>query len=362
MSVNAAIRAAALAAVLACASTASAQPGFSSPGTIAYVISEYKLANLETDKALECPQGFNSGQQEYLAAKFPDAEKRNLTYEETYLKLHGSSFFPEQFEEAFPYREAAGPTAIGLNLDGKVGPEDFTSPEGVAGVDNQLFRATGCIEGWRNLGTRGGLNKQRFQRNNYNRLLIEITGVDSLENDPEVTVNTYRGLTLLMLDGTNKPVVGRTQRIDTLSGERFLHSLRGRIVNGVLITDPGRVTMPYSPMSGKILGKENQIMDARFQLKLRPDGAEGLVAGYFDVEDWYWRNRSNSLDFDKIVNGALYRALKRLADAYPAADGSGNTAISGAIQVKFVQAYIQHPDRGDVVAGGGGANPDVGVN
>ena len=352
-----------LAGALAWAPAASAQAPSSPPGTIAYVIAEYRLAAYETDELKECPQGYNGGRREYLAAAIPNfSSKKDLTYEETVLRFKAEGLLPQRFKEVLPYREASGPTAPGLDLDGKVGPEDFTSPEGSRGIDNQLFRAIGCIEGWRNIGTRAGLSKMRFQRNNYNRLLVEITGVESLQNDPDVVVNTYRGLQRLALDGTNTPIVGRTQRIDFKSGAVFMHTLQGRIVDGVLITDPGLVVVPYSPLSGKVQGRENEVLDARFHLKLRPDGAEGLIAGYFDVEDWYWQNRSRSEAIDRIVNPALYKALKRLADAYPAPDGSGNTAISGAIEVKFVQVHIQRSDRRDTVATAGATNTSGGIN
>jgi hypothetical protein len=36
-----------------------------------------------------------------------------------------------------------------FNLDGKVGPNDFTSPEGERGIDSQLYRALGCIKNYR---------------------------------------------------------------------------------------------------------------------------------------------------------------------------------------------------------------------
>ena len=40
-------------------------------------------------------------------------------------------------------------SAIGLNLDGKVGPNDFIGPEGEKGIDNQLYRVLGCVAHFR---------------------------------------------------------------------------------------------------------------------------------------------------------------------------------------------------------------------
>jgi len=39
----------------------------------------------------------------------------------------------------------------------------------------------------------------------------------------------------------------------------------------------------------------------------------------------------------------MYRALNRLADAYPDPETGKNTAISTALDVKFTQVFILHP-------------------
>ena len=40
----------------------------------------------------------------------------------------------------------------GFNLDGKVKPADFVSPDGEKGIDNNLYRAWGCDAPWRGNG------------------------------------------------------------------------------------------------------------------------------------------------------------------------------------------------------------------
>ena len=37
----------------------------------------------------------------------------------------------------------------GFNLDGKIKPNDFVSPDGEKGIDNDLYRAWGCDAPWR---------------------------------------------------------------------------------------------------------------------------------------------------------------------------------------------------------------------
>jgi hypothetical protein len=91
----------------------------------------------------------------------------------------------------------------------------------------------------------------------------------------------------------------------------------------------------------------------RLQLTLTPAGAEGLVAGYADVDTWYKqliRNDStHHLSNGQISGISLYKALRRLADAYPDSQTGANTAISTALDVKLTQVFIVHPE-GEVVA------------
>src|ERR1041384_2409263 len=45
----------------------------------------------------------------------------------------------------------------GFNLDGKIKPNDFVSPDGEKGIDNQLYRAWGCDAPWRGENGNGTL-------------------------------------------------------------------------------------------------------------------------------------------------------------------------------------------------------------
>jgi len=93
----------------------------------------------------------------------------------------------------------------------------------------------------------------------------------------------------------------------------------------------------------------------RLQLNLTPDGATGLVAGYADIDSWYYqliRNDStHHLSNGQISGISLYKALRRLADAYPDPETGENTAISTALDVKMTQVFITHSTAGDGMAG-----------
>ncbi|MHB1204386.1 MAG: hypothetical protein ACYCZX_02375 [Rhodospirillaceae bacterium] len=292
----------------------------------------------------ECPTGMNVGSREELTMQFPDKPGVVRTYEETALNREAATWNPDIIKYQLPFKEAQGKISLGMNLDGMVGPNDFTSPEGEPGVDNQLFRAIGCVDGWR--GPNGVLDAlgltRMFKGNAFDRVLVEITDLDSLANDDSVEVTTYRGLDPLLTDATGTTIMpGGSQRIDTRYGAKLVSHRHGRIVNGILTTDPADWTFPEYQVTTQLM------RDTRFRLKLTPNGAEGMIAGYADIKDWYtvfvkgWSTIRSGQGLGSEPSHA--RALERLADAYPDPQTGKNTAISAALDARFVQVFIQHP-------------------
>lgn len=316
-------------------------------GTIGYVMTDYHWALYQTkDSKAECPQGFNDGPREQFKILFPDDGKQR-TLVETQLARESAVWRPDVSPEPYPFKEATGKHALGLNLDGKTGPNDFSSPDGaVQGVDNQLYRAIGCITAYR--GPDGAVyyfGNKFAQQYDYDRVLMELTDVDSLANDNDVTVTTYRGLDGLLTDATgNGFMPGGTQRADHRWGKQFIIRFKGKIVDGVLTADGADLQIPASSTFEDI--STQWIRDARFQLKINQDSAEGLMGGYVDVETFYrqlvqaWSTHHQS--YGQLSSPSLYRAMRRLADAHPDQNGH-NTAISGALEMKFTQVFIQHP-------------------
>lgn len=318
-----------------------------SNGTIGYVLTDYHWAVYQTqDSKAECPTGMNDGPREQFKILFPE-DGKTRTLLETQLARESEVWHPKLTAEPYPFKEATGKYAIGMNLDGKVGPNDFSTPDGaVKGVDNQLYRAIGCITAYR--GPDGAVHyfgNKFAQQYHYDRVLLELTNVDSLTSDNDVTVTTYRGLDGLLTDATgNGFMPGGTERADHRWGKQFIMRFKGKIVDGVLTADGSDLHMPASSTFEDV--SLQWIRDARFQLKLSQDGAEGLVAGYVDVETFYrqlvqaWSTHHQS--YGQLSSPSLYRALRKLADAYPDQQGH-NTAISGAMDMKFTQVFIRHP-------------------
>ncbi len=325
-------------------------------GTIGFALvgARWGIHQTENGKQ-ECPNGFNEGPREQFKALYPQGG----TVEGTQLERESASRYPLDKEDNFAYREVTGKVAIGLDLDGKADAADFTSPDGAKGVDNELYRAIGCTRLFRAPdGTFAHFTNMWVREFNFNRILFEVSGVDNLANDDDVTVSMYRGKDKLITDATGANIIpGGSVRADERFGKRFISHTKGKIVDGVLTTEPVDIAYPWAVFIGR--PGHYDIKGARLNVTLAPSGetAEGVLAGYTDVESWYqqlvrsWSTHHSS--YGGLSQPSLYRVLHRLADGYPDAQGA-NTAISSSITIKLVQTFIEHPDRKVAVEQGSG--------
>lgn len=322
-------------------------PSVIKDGKIGFVLtSRYWAVRESPGGKTECPNGFNDGPREQFKQLFPeDGIKRTLL--ETQLMREGRQWFADTSEENFAFKEATGKVSYGMNLDGKDGPEDFVDPNGVKGIDNQLFRAIGCISQYR-----APSNLIYFFENKYlgqydvNRFMIEISDVDSLSDDDDVTVRTYRGRDALLADATGASYIpGGTQRVDARWGKQYQQTFKGKIEGGVLVTEAQDLIIPWSATFDT--NGFHKFKGLRFQLSLTPQRAEGVLAAYVDVAAFYhhlntsWSTHHQS--YGQLSAPTLFRALHRLADGYPDPKTGEMTAISGAINVGFTQVFIEHP-------------------
>ena len=310
---------------------------------IGYVMTDLFWSVYKTpDAKQECPRGFNDGPREQFEQLYPYHE--GLTVEETQLKQEIETWHPSTEPDGFEFLEVEGEISWGLNLDGEVGPNDFVHPDGSPGIDNEVYRAVGCVIGFRGPdGVEFIFQNKAIVDERYNRMMVELTEVDDLENDDNVTVTVYRGMDRLLTDATGSRVMpGGTQRVDRRWGQNLIRQVEARIVDSVLITEPiGDLIIPWQNLSVPSI---QLFRDARFELDLSAEGATGLLAGYADVDTWYYqliRNDStHHLSNGQISGISLYTALRRLADAYPDPETGENTAISTALDIKMTQVFI----------------------
>jgi hypothetical protein len=196
------------------------------------------------------------------------------------------------------------------------------------------FRTGGFIWQFGNMGVR-----QYIQ----NRIMWEISGVDDVTNDPDVTVRTYRGMDPINISGDDKPAAWATQRIDYLRGGRYMTETKGRIVDGVLITDPVDMWVPWRGIPGSI--SEFKLRGARLHVKLNASGGEGFLGGYADIDSFVtgqmarsWGGATGNLHWSPVSG---YKAMTEVADGYPDKDGK-NTAVSLQFEQEFVAVYVRH--------------------
>lgn len=317
-------------------------------GRIGYVLTERRWAVYSDDDVdTTCPNGFNGGPRDQFSALFPTDDGQQYTVLESRLMREGRQAHADTSADPFPYYDAQGALSYGLNLDGRVDPDDLKSPEGVEGIDNEVYRAVGCISGYRYKGSVWQFDTTDLVQNISNRFVIELTGVDDLQNDDDVTVTTYRGLDNLSRDSTGALSAGGVQRVDLRWGQPFIHRLQGRIVDGVLTTEPVDDFRMIWSMANN-LGGYQVFQGFRMQIEVEPKSATGLFAGYVDIDRWdhnlntNWTTHFQS--YGHVSEPSLYRALRRLADGYPDPETGENTAISSAVTVSFVQVYVLHPE------------------
>jgi len=330
-----------------------ADPSTAKPSkTIGLAVTDWSYAFVETPEAKECSLGLQAGEVAQFKAQ-PDfmehREKFGGTFENRGPNGEKGNFSPTVVQDALPWSELVTSRGFGMNLDGthdghatakSCKHEKFLSDQGEQ-VDHQLARVIGCIQGFRTTGLTGSFYRSEVPNFAINRHLIEIKDVDDEKDDPSVEVWIYKGIDqLVRTPGSDSFVPYTSQRID-MRFPQFTLKTHGKIVDGVLITDP----IPYArfPIRETANIGERRVRDLRLQLRLTDSGAEGMLAGYEDVAAW-WNIKSKGVtpELDKYSPAGMYRALHRYADGYPDASGQC-TAISAAYHIKAIPVIVVHP-------------------
>jgi hypothetical protein len=258
----------------------------------------------------------------------------------TYDSCSDPDDFPQFDQGLQPYE---GKHAYGIDLDARRGPEDFVGVGGENGVDNQLWRALGCEWAFRENGKPEVAAKVLFSARAPT--LVEISGIDDARNDGDVQVSIYTGTTPLTVDGTGHPLARAS--FDVSSDPRMQAHTRGRIIDGVLTTEPFDVQLSYKE---QIIDAVRKLRATRLRATLKPDGTiEGGFYGYYDVES-FWRSIQQmtqlGASLSRLSCPAVHSALNQYADGFPDPQTGRKTAISAALRFDGVRAHVIHPPAG----------------
>lgn len=245
--------------------------------------------------------------------------------------------------------------AIGLDLDrgegGGCAHEEFASPSGAQGIDNQEYRVMGCKLEWRGVDgmqSDQALGTRQFHASGEWTQVILLRGVDSLENDDQVEVIYGNTPDRPFVDSKGKFLSSATFTISD-KPPRHRNVLKGRIANGVLTTAPARIELTATWGQGgarDIRGNRGRydFHEGMLRLTFQPDGSlQGLVGGYrplFDAILSPSLGGAGSAIVAGIDCAAELKTLHKYADGMRDPRTGQCTGISSAMQLSAVPAFV----------------------
>jgi len=238
----------------------------------------------------------------------------------------------------------------GFNLDGKVKPTDFVSPDGEKGIDNNLYRAWGCDAPWRGKGnaTLDLRANDKMQEGLYT-MVIRISGNQDPMNDNDATVEIGYSPDKIVKDARGGIAIDYSYRI--LKSAQYTR-LKAKIRNGVVETE--QVEHLHTP---RIAWFYDQTGDTNFtkgkvRLSLTSDGltGTGLIGGYRNWRELYTENtfaqdggQQGIREHEDHV--ALYYALRRNADGLYNEKTGTYDGISSVYRIRMSSAFVVDPDK-----------------
>jgi hypothetical protein len=237
----------------------------------------------------------------------------------------------------------------GFNLDGKVKPTDFVSPDGEKGIDNNLYRAWGCDAPWRGNGnaTLDLRANDKMQEGLYT-MVIRISGNEDPMNDDNAVLEIGYSPDKIVKDARGNVAADYSYRIVQPAQYTML---KARIRDGVVETE--QVEEMHAPHIAWFYDHTGDADFHKGKVRLSIDrngNATGLLGGYRNWRDLYNENtfaqdggQQGIREHEDAVS--LYYALKRNADGMLNAKTGQFDGISTAYRIKAVPAYVVDPDK-----------------
>lgn len=351
-------------------------------GEAGFVVTEISYALGPDAESGACPTGMNGGVRALVSTlgKTPAGQRRPDETADAYERrmlasVHTANgqntcLHPELAATDPGWRMVSGHNLKvgGINLDGQTSAagkrpaagtcahDDFQGTQSETGIDNQFYRMIGCTAGFQSNG-QANLWQTEMYTGSWG-VLISLKGVDDLRNDGDVQVGIYANADPLQLSPARAALAYATYAIE--QGPRYRATTRGRIVNGVLTTNPVDVRLIKVTNSMK---DDRVLRDARLRLTFTADGGmEGYLAGYTPVEAMYnlqfgaraSRNAKGELAPERMRihtsvgrAGAMgyscqgaYQALRAAADGHRDPATQRCTSISTQYRIRTTPAFI----------------------
>lgn len=336
--------------------------------TVGFVVTRFVNAFYSSAMSEDCPEGYVIGTRlDDLLAKLPLAERQRLQRRENLQELRAvvGARGPQrlnicQHPASVPdpgMRTIRGRMAYGLDLDGDAGAaptaascgqQDFVSPRGEPGIDHQYYRVLGCTKPLRSkegeggeLGNLAATYEQLYVESGH-AILLELAEVDDLVNDEDVAVGIYMSPSGVIKGTDGKALPYASMSVD--ANPYWQSRTRGRIVDGVLTTDPVDVHFKDFILRPPGLTLYKQ---ARLRLTIDPNTgtAKGLLGAYHDVQQVFANILAPPVEqFNGFACEGLYYALKRFADGLPDPESGECTGISVAYHVEAIPAMVISAD------------------
>lgn len=351
--------------------TNAALPEAPANGVMGFVVEDFAVPVIQGKDA--CPVGTVPRLRNAYLETIPAAERERLLRTENKKELdqrwRSYAFgpndtnictHPDMFERPL-MRSVQSPYAWGLDLDDDNGlgaagrngcaQADFTTPAGEKGIDNQEYRALGCTLEWRGRdGLAGDIEngmKQHLTSGEWTQVIL-LRGVDSLVHDEDVTVIYGNTPDRPMVDNEGRFLRGATFTISN-KPPRYRNMLKGRIVDGVLTTEPANIklTQTWGQGGARDIRGSRTIFDfheGRLRLAFQDDGSlQGLLGGYKPVFDTILAPALGGAGSALVAGmdcAAYLTTVKHFADGLRNPATGQCEGISAAQRIKAIPAFV----------------------
>jgi hypothetical protein len=247
----------------------------------------------------------------------------------------------------------SGVIGLGFNLDGKVKATDFTTPDGLKGIDNNYYRAAGCWVSYRGAPyhSQRGLGINGYMRDGLYTIVVVVSGEKDLMNDDNATLAFYQSKDKIVKDANGQ--VARDVSYAIKPTTRTSSIVKVTVVNGVIETSLPQEIRLRDEAWNSAIPDQLKLDQGQLRLNIKADGGfEGYLGGYRPWKLMYKRQAIPARDTETLQGidmPSFYYQLERFADADPDPATGKNREISTAYRIRAVPAYVLTPDYSKVV-------------